>query len=290
MVEQDYLLSKAVAAIFEDRFLKSHVAMRGGTVLHKGHLAPASRYSEDIDLVLVGTRPPGDIKKALHRVLRPILGTPSESVLADLQLAVRNLVAKSKILRTTYTYDPLSSEAAFAHLKVEVNINENRSFFPLVPIDVQVPDGAGGVRPVPVVSYDLDEMLGTKLRALLQREHGRDLFDLWWSWETTQNPAAPARVNPERVGAAFRFYMDQEGSTFKAADVQRELERRMTSRKFLADMDGFMPAGQSYSPQRACEEFCRVFLPHFWQGHAEVGAVGQQSVGVNISSTRSSSS
>jgi len=27
--------------------------MRGGTVLHKAHLAPAARYSEDIDLVLV---------------------------------------------------------------------------------------------------------------------------------------------------------------------------------------------------------------------------------------------
>src|SRR5258706_10093478 len=102
MVEQDYLLSRAVAAIFEDKFLKGHVAMRGGTVLRKGHLAPASRYSEDIDLVLVGTRPPSHIKKALHRALKPILNTPSESVLADIQLAVRNLVAKSKILRSTY--------------------------------------------------------------------------------------------------------------------------------------------------------------------------------------------
>jgi hypothetical protein len=34
-VEQDYLLSKSVAAIFEDKFLANQVAMRGGTVLHK---------------------------------------------------------------------------------------------------------------------------------------------------------------------------------------------------------------------------------------------------------------
>lgn len=27
--------------------------MRGGTVLHKAHLAPASRNSEDVDLVFV---------------------------------------------------------------------------------------------------------------------------------------------------------------------------------------------------------------------------------------------
>jgi predicted nucleotidyltransferase component of viral defense system len=56
MVEQDYLLCRPVAAIFEDEFLSKQVAMRGGTVLHKGHPAPASRYSEDIDLVLVGDR------------------------------------------------------------------------------------------------------------------------------------------------------------------------------------------------------------------------------------------
>ena len=262
MVEQDYLLSRAVAAIFEDNFLKGQVAMRGGTVLHKGHLAPASRYSEDIDLVLVGTRPPAHIKKALHRVLEPILRAPSESILTDIQLAVRNLVAKSKIIRTTYTYDPLSTEAALAHLKVEVNINENRSLFPLVPIQILAPDGAGGLREVQVVSYDLDEMLGTKLRALLQREHGRDLFDLWWAWRTAEDAATPARVDPARVGAAFRFYMKQEGSTFKADDVRRELERRMTSRKFLNDMEGYLPTGRAYSPQQAYDDFCRVFLPH----------------------------
>ena len=262
MVEQDYLLSQAVAAIFEDSFLRGQVAMRGGTVLHKGHLAPASRYSEDIDLVLVGDRPAAHIKKALARVLRPILGEPSESVLTEIQLAVRNLVSRSKIIRTTYTYDPASREAALAQLKIEVNVNEKRSFYPLVSIDIDGPDGKGAVRSVPVVSYDLDEMLGTKLRALLQREHGRDLFDLWQAWQVTNTATAGSKVDPARVGAAFRFYMEQEGSTFKAQAVQAELDRRMQSRKFMSDMDGFLRHGQSYSPQQACEEFCRVFLPH----------------------------
>lgn len=105
-------------------------------MLHKAHLAPASRYSEDIDLVLVGDRPAGHIKKALTRVLHPLLGKPNESVIATVTLAVRNLAAKSKLIRSTYIYDPHSKEGAMAKLKVEV------------------------------WSYALDEMLGTKLRAL----------------------------------------------------------------------------------------------------------------------------
>ena len=50
-VEQDLLLCRSMAALFDDDFLGGQIAMRGGTLLHKAHLAPASRYSEDIDLV-----------------------------------------------------------------------------------------------------------------------------------------------------------------------------------------------------------------------------------------------
>jgi hypothetical protein len=39
-IEQDLRLSRGVAAIFTDTILSEHLAMRGGTVLHKGHLAP----------------------------------------------------------------------------------------------------------------------------------------------------------------------------------------------------------------------------------------------------------
>jgi len=45
-VEQDLLLCRSMRAIFRDDFLSTQVAMRGGTLLHKVHLAPPSRYSE----------------------------------------------------------------------------------------------------------------------------------------------------------------------------------------------------------------------------------------------------
>jgi predicted nucleotidyltransferase component of viral defense system len=162
-VEQDYLLCKAVATIFEDEFLSSEVAMRGGTVLHEGHLAPAGRYS--------------------------------------------------------------------------------------------------GATTLSVRSYDFDEMLGTKMRALLQREHGRDLFDLWQAWEYCKSNTTVA-VSPERVGAAFRFYMEREGSQFSGIQYEKELSRRMQSQKFLRDLDGYLPIGTVYDPELAYRGFCEIFLPH----------------------------
>jgi predicted nucleotidyltransferase component of viral defense system len=178
MVEQDYLLCRAVEAIFEDTFLSTQVAMRGGTVLHK-----------------------------------------------------------SKILRSTYTYDPYTQDATLAHLKIEVNLNENRSLYPAVSVPILVPNENAEPRTVLVQSYDLDEMLDTKLRALLQREHGRDLFDLWWAWECSKHHSN-VKVDPARVGCAFRYYMAQEGSRFSSTEFRKELDRRMRSTKFLKDMEG----------------------------------------------------
>ncbi|EQD32433.1 hypothetical protein B1A_19509, partial [mine drainage metagenome] len=242
MVEQDFLICKAVEAIFKDDFLATQVAMRGGTVLHKGHLSPAGRYSEDIDLVLVGSRPKGHIKRALTRILSPVLGSPSESVYTRIKLAVRNLTARSEIIRNTHIYNPLSEERALGRLKVEVNVSEQTSCYPLVNVGIDVPDDNGGSRQIIVRSYDVDEMLGTKMRALLQREHGRDLFDLWWAIERCKIHT-DLSVDPARVGHAFRFYMAQEGSSFKAADFESELARRMRSKKFLKDMDDYLPKG-----------------------------------------------
>jgi predicted nucleotidyltransferase component of viral defense system len=262
-VEQDYLLSQCVAAIFMDKFLKDHVAMRGGTVLHKAHLAPAARYSEDIDLVLVTDRQESHIRKALTRVLKPILGEPQESVAGWLKLAVRNIAGKSRILRTTYSYDPTSSHlAGKASIKVETNVSERRSCFPMVPVDFTYPDEDGNPQTCTVMSFDIDEMLGTKMRALLQREQGRDLFDLYWAWHLSSQGKTPYVVNPKRVAQAFQFYMDAEGSTFSRAQYEEELQKRVAKTKFQQDVASMLSKAATgvYDVKNAHRTVADVFL------------------------------
>ena len=69
-VEHDLVITLVLFDIFRDETLESALAFRGGTVLHKLHLSPAARYSEDIDLV---QREPGPIGPTLSR-LRRVLG------------------------------------------------------------------------------------------------------------------------------------------------------------------------------------------------------------------------
>jgi hypothetical protein len=122
--------------------LEKHLAMRGGTVLHKAHLAPAARYSEDIDLVLVKAMDPGTLDQHLRRVLTPVLGQPADSLIADAWLAIRNVLRPSKILRTAYKFVPLGLRREEV-VKVEVNLNENASLYPLVSVELDALDDDG---------------------------------------------------------------------------------------------------------------------------------------------------
>jgi hypothetical protein len=116
--------------------------MRGGTVLHKAHLAPSSRYSEDIDLVLTKPMDQDTLKRHLIRVLTPILGMPSPSVIADAWLALRNVVRPSKILRVVFKFIPLGLKREET-IKVEVNLNEHQALYPFVMVDFQTLDEDG---------------------------------------------------------------------------------------------------------------------------------------------------
>jgi len=50
-VEQDLIIERALIEMFSDEMIRSKLAFRGGTALHKIFLKPQVRYSEDIDLV-----------------------------------------------------------------------------------------------------------------------------------------------------------------------------------------------------------------------------------------------
>jgi predicted nucleotidyltransferase component of viral defense system len=208
------------------------------------------------------TVPPKHIKLALNRVLEPLFGKPQENIFTDIQLTIRNFASKSTIIRQIYGYDPASETAARGILKVEVNTNENKPLFGLVTVPVAIPVEGKPPRTLLVPSYDLNEMLGTKLRALLQREHGRDLFDMCWTHYRSQIAGSTVQLHPERVAEAFHHYMKQEGSSFSKGEIASELERRMKSTKFRNDMNGFLAAGETYSVDTAHQDFCQVFLPH----------------------------
>ena len=228
-IEQDLRLSRGVAAIFADDLLRSHLAMRGGTVLHKAHLAPAARYSEDIDLVLTKPMDTDTLEKHLRRVLTPTLGTPAPSIFLDAWLALRNASKTSKILSIKFKFIPVGLNRNET-IKVDVNLNEHAALYPLVNVNFESLDEEGELVIAQAISYDINEMLGTKTRALMQRQQGRDLFDLWFAWSQSEAGVTPYAVDGKRAMEAFEWYLGNEGTAMGRAEAAQLLDPHSAQR------------------------------------------------------------
>lgn len=246
-VEQDLLLCHAMASLFKDSFLQGQIAMRGGTLLHKVYLTPPARYSEDIDLVVVGNRPEGHIRKALTRVLRDVLGTPKQSVWGDLKLAIRNTVKPSRVLRMTYVIPSLAETGKTLEIIIEANVTERTSFRPVVKIPFEFSFQDSTVK-TQVNGYDIHEMLGTKLRALFQRRRGRDLFDLFWALTMAKPSVVPAKVIE-----CFEHYLWLERSVAGRSEFIAILNGHLSDRGFCSDMKPLLRTEIAYDPQQAGE-------------------------------------
>lgn len=262
-IEQDLRLARGVAAIFSDDVLSRHLAMRGGTVLHKGHLAPASRYSEDIDLVLTKAMPTDELERRLIQALRPILGSPAPSLIADAWLTVRNMVKPSKILRIVFEFVPLGLQRP-EKIKVEVNLNEEKAVYSLVHVGLAMLDEDGNLVQAQVRSYDINEMLGTKTRALMQRKQGRDLFDLWYAWEMSQAGRTPYAVDGKKAMEAFEWYLHNEGGPgIGQAEANQKLDERLQDRGFRSDMNTLLrPGAAKFDVNEAARTVRTAFFAH----------------------------
>ena len=244
-VEQDLLLCRSMAALFDDDFLSGQIAMRGGTLLHKAHLAPASRYSEDINLVVVGTRPEDHVRRAIRRVLTDVLGEPKTSVWDTLKLALRNAVQPSRVLRMTYSLPSIIEPGRMLDIVIEANVTERKPHRAAVEIPFSFPFRDKPVQ-TRIKGYDIHEMLGTKMRAMFQRKRGRDLFDLYWALTKSAKP-----VDPAAIIESFQHYMKQEGTTAGRAEFVGILEAHLKDRGFCSDMELLLRHGITYDPQTA---------------------------------------
>lgn len=244
-VEQDLLLCRSMAALFADDFLRGQIAMRGGTLLHKVHLAPASRYSEDIDLVAVGDRPEDHIRQAIRRVLKDVLGNPKTSVWDTLVLALRNAVQPSRVLRMTYSLPSIIEPGRMLTLVVEANVTERTPHRAVVELPFHFPFRDQTIQ-TQIKGFDIHEMLGTKMRALFQRKRGRDLFDLYWALTRSQSA-----ITPMEIIESFQHYLRKEGSKAGRAEFVAILDGYLHDRGFCSDMEPLLRSGLSYDPQVA---------------------------------------
>jgi predicted nucleotidyltransferase component of viral defense system len=231
-VEQDLVICRALVALFSRPEVARALAFRGGTALYKLHLRPAARYSEDIDLVQIEAGPIGPVLKEVRAALDGWLGEPNW---------------KQSEGRVTLNYRFRSEDVPPLGMRLKVEINSREHFTVMghetVPFEVASRWFTGRAD---VPTFSLDELLGTKLRALYQRKKGRDLFDLARALEQ-------APVDRERVVACFSRYMQEQGERVSRAMFEQNLAEKRRDPVFTGDIGPLLAAGASWELERAFE-------------------------------------
>ncbi|MFH1356864.1 MAG: nucleotidyl transferase AbiEii/AbiGii toxin family protein [bacterium] len=231
-VEQDLIITRAIIELFSNPLIREHLAFRGGTALHKLFLTPASRYSEDIDLVQMQAGAIGPIIDAIRQCLDSWLGTPKRE-------------RSQGRITLTYRIDSEMPPVVPLKLKVEINTREHFTVLGLVTKTlISHSPWFSGKADIP--SFILDELLATKLRALYQRRKGRDLFDLWLG--ITQG-----RADAKNIVDIFHQYLSHENLRVSKAEFEQNLNAKMTISGFLNDLAPLLRPGVSYDIKTAYE-------------------------------------
>jgi predicted nucleotidyltransferase component of viral defense system len=229
-VEQDLIICRALVAIYQDEFLSSRLAFRGGTALHKLYLSPQPRYSEDIDLVQVVPESVGPTIDRLREVLS-FLGEP------------HNINQKRNNNTIIFKIESSIQPVSTIKLKIEINCREHFHVhdFETVHFAVSSQWFSGECD---ILTYRLNELVGTKVRALYERRKGRDLFDLHRALQDD-------RLDTDDVMVCFLKYMENEGKKPSHTLYTSNMDEKLANSEFLGDTNNLLRPGTKYSPEES---------------------------------------
>lgn len=238
-IEQDLIITMALIKLYSNPLLKESFAFRGGTALNKLIFNPAARYSEDIDLVQITGQPIGPLMDSIREVMDPWMGKPKRDSSEGL---------------VTLTYRTMSEDQFPLKLKLEINTREHFSVlgFQDVPFSSTSSYYPGEAI---IKSYKIEELLGTKLRALYQRRKGRDLYDLHIALTTVPD------LNIDDILLCFSRYTIQQSSQKITKQLFIDnIEKKLKITEFREDIIPLLPRSSRPFDPDAAYELIRVQL------------------------------
>ncbi|MCW4018968.1 MAG: nucleotidyl transferase AbiEii/AbiGii toxin family protein [Candidatus Bathyarchaeota archaeon] len=230
--ELDYRLVKTLETLYKDEFLSKRLCIKGGTAINKLYLVETSRLSVDLDFNQIG---------------------PKEEVLRerpDVRERIVELLTKqdsSYEIHSEHRYEQTRIKSRYKTVagppwsfKIEISHVER---FPIVsPVKKQVktPDGLADV-----VTYTLEELTATKLRALLERFKGRDVYDLYF--------ISQLKPNPTVIRKMFMYYFYRSRKVYNPKVHYKNLMERYEIGNYKDDVTDFVKPTVTFDLTRAAK-------------------------------------
>jgi predicted nucleotidyltransferase component of viral defense system len=238
-VEQDLLLSRMLVDLYNDDMLSEKLAFRGGTAIHKLFMHPQPRYSEDIDLVQLNPEPIGMVLNRIREIFT-YLGKPS----------IKQTRRSNNVF---YRFETETLPQAKLRIKIEINCQEHLTLPSLVMMPFEVKNSWFSGK-CEIKTYSIDELIGTKLRALYQRKKGRDLFDIDYALKN-------GNLDIEKTIFYYQKYMELSVGQVPSAKLYFEnLSGKVNDPLFISDIIPLLRPGIQYDNKEALESFRKHFV------------------------------
>ncbi|MFK8079174.1 MAG: nucleotidyl transferase AbiEii/AbiGii toxin family protein [Granulosicoccus sp.] len=142
----------------------------------------------------------------------------------------------------------------FIKLKLEITIKEIKIVDAPVCTEYSV-DNPWFSGKTAIQTFTVEELLTTKLCALLQRDNGRYLFELGHAMAVT-----PA-LNLDRVGSMFEHYLVSGHQSIERAEAERRMLAKFTKSDPFSDIRALLPSGAHEFRHKTAAHttFLRVF-------------------------------
>jgi predicted nucleotidyltransferase component of viral defense system len=231
--ELDYRLVNALQAIYADDFLSKRICMKGGTAINKLYLLGTSRLSVDLDFNHIGSKEEvlkesPDIREKITELLKKL--DNSYQIHSEHRYEQTRIKSRYKtVVGPTWSF------------KIEISHIER---FPIVsPVKKQIKTADGAAE---VLTYTLEELTSTKLRAFLERFKGRDVYDLYFI----------SKLNPdsELIKKMFLYYFYRSRKVFNPKIHYKNLIERYESNKYSDDVTGFIKPAVTFDLRKAAKE------------------------------------
>lgn len=232
-IEQDLILSRILVEIYNDEFLRDQLLFRGGTALTKLFFEKPFRYSEDLDFVQTVAGPIKPIVQRLQKLIDPWMGRSTTRTRAN-------------GFRIYYRFQSESDSDMIKKIKIEINTREHFTVFGIKKMDFAV-DSPWYTADTQISTYSIDELAGTKLRALYQRKKGRDLFDIY-------RLLADKLIDPQKTVEAFQAYLKKQDLHVKRDQYLENIKLKLLEPVFRTDVESLLVSGVKFDPDVALEQ------------------------------------
>jgi predicted nucleotidyltransferase component of viral defense system len=149
-----------------------------------------------------------------------------------------------------FRFTPEEEGGGQLKLKIEINTREHQNLHALKTYPFAINSGWHQAS-ADIVSFEPEEIFGTKLRALLQRRKNRDLFDL-------NQGLLQLGLDAERVIACFQHYLLLEEHPISRANAEERMLKKL-NHSLTEDIVPLLPAGVTFTEDDAIEAFGRVW-------------------------------